>query len=101
MKYSMFFRKNGAHKIKYSHPGNPDYDVKDNRPECQYGVKCYRKDPKHKRDFKHTIMRRKRAQTPITRPSEDSGSDQSSYEESVDESDFDLSAFDESSDDEN
>ena len=27
----------------------------DERPECEYGVECYRKNPQHRRDFKHTL----------------------------------------------
>ena len=26
----------------------------DARPECEYGTDCYRKNPQHRRDFKHT-----------------------------------------------
>ena len=31
-----------------------DDDVDDSRPECQFGLKCYRKNPQHRKDFKHT-----------------------------------------------
>ena len=24
------------------------------KPECQYGTSCYRQNPQHRRDFKHT-----------------------------------------------
>jgi len=26
----------------------------DERPECQYGTSCYRQNPQHKKDFKHS-----------------------------------------------
>ena len=26
----------------------------DDRPECEYGTSCYRQNPQHKKDFKHT-----------------------------------------------
>ena len=31
-----------------------DGKADDDRPECEYGVDCYRKNPQHKNDFKHT-----------------------------------------------
>lgn len=27
---------------------------KDNRPECKYGAKCYRKQPQHFLEYKHS-----------------------------------------------
>ena len=29
-------------------------DADDTRPECEYGLKCYRNNPQHRKDFKHT-----------------------------------------------
>ena len=29
-------------------------DEDDDRPECEYGVDCYRKNPQHRKDLKHT-----------------------------------------------
>ena len=27
----------------------------DERPECEYGLECYRKNPQHRKDFKHSV----------------------------------------------
>jgi len=71
-------------------------------------MKCYRKNPQHKAQYKHTIVprRRQRAATPMhpaTRLStaivDKSETDHSSAEESVDESDYEPSVYSESSDD--
>ena len=32
----------------------PKDDDDDKRPECEYGTDCYRKNPQHRRDYKHT-----------------------------------------------
>lgn len=47
------YRKNTHHRVEFSHPGDPDYDVTD-LPECPYGTACYRKNKQHRLDFKHT-----------------------------------------------
>lgn len=96
-------RKNPNHKNNYSHPGDADYDEVDDREECPYGVKCYRKNPQHKAQFKHTNAprRRRRAATPMQSVAVDAASntDASSAEESVDESDeYEPSVYTESSD---
>lgn len=59
-----YCRKNPAHFKEYSHPSKNDDDEEggeaaaadsdDDRPECPYGTSCYRRNPQHKRDFKHT-----------------------------------------------
>lgn len=59
-----YCRKNPAHFKEYSHPNKDDDDEEDgeaaaadsddDRPECPYGTSCYRRNPQHKRDFKHT-----------------------------------------------
>lgn len=50
-----FFRKNPEHKASFSHLGDSDYDTDpdDVRPSCSYGNTCYRRNPAHRRDFKH------------------------------------------------
>lgn len=69
------YRKNPNHLSQFSHPGDSDYfseseshekneeagssasggdDAEDKKKECPYGVGCYRKNPQHKKDFKHT-----------------------------------------------
>ncbi|KAH0568335.1 aprataxin and PNK-like factor isoform X2 [Cotesia glomerata] len=103
------FRLNSEHKVKYSHPGDADFDVKDNRPECRHGIHCYRKNPQHKKDYKHTLVRRKRKvnanQVQVLKKGQDDDSDRdsddSSFEESVDESEYGPSDLDESSEEEN
>ena len=32
-----------------------DSDENEDKPECEYGVDCYRKNPQHRKDFKHTV----------------------------------------------
>lgn len=79
---------NAEHKAQFSHPGDVDYNDSDNRPECPYGVQCYRKNPQHKLDYKHIGNKRKRTQIPGQIVSLDDFSDfEDSMEESVDESD--------------
>lgn len=101
--FKLVRRKNPNHKNNYSHPDDSDYDEVDGRQECPYGVKCYRKNPQHKAQFKHTIAphRRRRAGTPVNSVVVDNTSetDPSSAEESVDESDYEPSVYTESSDD--
>jgi len=64
-------------------------------------VKCYRKNPQHKTQFKHTSVprRRRRAATPLHPVINDTvfESDVSSMEESIDESDYEPSTYSESS----
>ena len=48
---------NPAHKEEFSHPGDfvaSQENNNDDKPECEYGTSCYRQNPQHKRDFKHT-----------------------------------------------
>lgn len=94
-------RKNPNHKNNYSHPDDSDYDEIDDREECPYGIKCYRKNLQHKMQFKHTRAprHRRRAATPMHSATIDITSDNSSAEESVDESDYEPSVYTESSDD--
>lgn len=44
-----------------SHPGDSDYgdiQVTDegDRPECPYGASCYRKNPQHKMEYRHSAL---------------------------------------------
>ena len=65
------YRKNSQHRIEEAHPGDNDYketkltektedednpanEPMDTRPECEYGLHCYRKNPQHRNDYKHT-----------------------------------------------
>lgn len=91
-------RLNAEHKAEFSHPGDADYDAPDNRPECPYGLDCYRKNPQHKLDYKHTHSKRKRTQTTARSASPQDFSDfEDSWEESVDESDYEPSFIDDDS----
>jgi len=61
-------RKNPNHFVEEAHPGDEDYteiaqssdnenedsNVDDSRPECEYGLDCYRKNPQHRKDYKHS-----------------------------------------------
>ena len=44
------------HFQEYSHPTKEDSEAEseEDRPECPYGSSCYRRNPQHTRDFKHT-----------------------------------------------
>lgn len=91
-------RRNPNHKNNYSHPGDADYDEADDREECPYGIRCYRKNPQHKAQFKHTsVSRRRRAAASVQPAAADIETDGSSME-SVDESDYEPSVYTESSD---
>ncbi|CAF3403431.1 unnamed protein product [Rotaria sp. Silwood1] len=53
------YRKNPAHRQEAIHPGDPDWDNKENdtddkKPECPYGSDCYRKNPDHFNEYSHT-----------------------------------------------
>lgn len=115
IKYFMkksFDRKNSQHRDKFSHPEDSDYDIPDNREECPYGTRCYRKNPQHKMKFKHigtNIANNKRKKQNSKRTQiqksldtisgmEDSSVEESA-EESIDESEYEPSSNDESSDD--
>jgi aprataxin and PNK-like factor len=52
----MFFsRKNSIHFQEYSHEEESDEsESQDDLPECPYGEYCYRKNPRHRREYKHT-----------------------------------------------
>ena len=39
----------------YEQPQFQDSDENEDKPECEYGVDCYRKNPQHRKDFKHTV----------------------------------------------
>jgi len=65
-------RKNPQHFREEAHPGDEDYieiaqssdneneDKNDNddRPECEYGLECYRKNPQHRKEYKHCRIER-------------------------------------------
>lgn len=105
-------RRSLQHKTKFSHPEDSDYDIPDNREECPYGIRCYRKNPQHKIQFKHTNTniaskhnKRSRKRTEIQAAletisgMEDSSVDESA-EESIDESEYEPSSDIGSSEDE-
>ena len=56
----IFSRKNPVHFQEYSHDQESDNseeekeEEKDDLPECPYGEYCYRKNPRHRREYKHT-----------------------------------------------
>nr|XP_003707377.2 PREDICTED: aprataxin and PNK-like factor isoform X5 [Megachile rotundata] len=101
------YRKNAQHKAEFSHPGDADYNIVDDRKECPYGSRCYRKSLQHKMQFKHTdskvrkeSSKRHRKRTPTTVSSDTlSDLEDSSEEESVDESEYEPSSGTEGLDD--
>ncbi|CAF1005162.1 unnamed protein product [Rotaria sordida] len=53
------YRKNPTHRQEAIHPGDPDWDNKENdiddkKPDCPYGSECYRKNPDHFNEYNHT-----------------------------------------------
>lgn len=104
-------RKNSQHRDKFSHPDDPDYDIPDNRKKCPYGTQCYRKNPQHKIQFKHTgkdiaskhnkrnYKQTQKQSLDILSGIEDSSAEESA-EESVDESEYEPSDVESSDDDE-
>ncbi|XP_055556396.1 uncharacterized protein LOC102049717 isoform X1 [Falco cherrug] len=62
-------RQNPIHFQQFSHPNDDDnheteivtQDNNDNRPECLYGTACYRKNPQHKLEYKHSAPPGERA----------------------------------------
>jgi aprataxin and PNK-like factor len=61
------YRKNPAHRQEAIHPGDPDWDNKENdtenkKPECPFGIDCYRKNPDHINQYSHTQKRSKTKQ---------------------------------------
>ncbi|XP_017890117.1 aprataxin and PNK-like factor isoform X2 [Ceratina calcarata] len=94
------YRKNPQHKAEFSHVGDPDYDMPDDREECPYGMKCYRKNSDHRQRFKHTVMNKRNErnrQQPRLRATLNNFTDvedlsgEESVDESVDESEYDPS----------
>jgi aprataxin and PNK-like factor len=56
------YRKNPTHRQEAIHPGDPDWDNKENdadekKPECPYGTDCYRKNPEHFIEYHHNQKR--------------------------------------------
>ena len=53
----LFSRKNPVHFQEYSHDQEESDDEEnsaDDLPECPYGEYCYRQNPRHRREYKHT-----------------------------------------------
>lgn len=71
------YRKNPTHRQEAIHPGDPDWnnkenDVDDTKPECPYGSDCYRKNPDHINQYSHT-KKRSSVNKPQQRPSKRKG----------------------------
>lgn len=65
------------HRQEAIHPGDPDWDNKENdadeqKPVCPYGSECYRKNPEHFNEFSHT-QKGSSANKPKQRPSKRKG----------------------------
>ncbi|XP_076667409.1 uncharacterized protein LOC143368499 isoform X2 [Andrena cerasifolii] len=100
------YRKNPQHKAEFSHPGDSDFDIPDDREECYYGMRCYRTNPQHRLQYKHTTSndgndRRKQLNLIPSYTSPEAGdfyTDDSDEDESIDESEYEPSGSGESSD---
>ena len=57
-------------------------DDDDDRPECEFGTDCYRKNPQHKRDYKHTKRPKRRVVRNMMRNNEDDSDDDDEFEDS-------------------
>ncbi|CAF3417053.1 unnamed protein product [Rotaria socialis] len=73
------YRKNPAHLQENIHPGDPDWNNKENdsddkKPQCPYGTDCYRKNPGHLKEYSHT-QKRSSINTAKPRTSKRKGSD--------------------------
>nr|XP_040042977.1 aprataxin and PNK-like factor [Gasterosteus aculeatus aculeatus] len=89
--------KNPAHFQECSHPGDPDYEEEEeeeeaeeaDRPECPYGTDCYRKNPLHRKEYKHTKRPARAARTAPGKPPAEEDEDE--YEDSfIDDSSGDA-----------
>ena len=74
----------------------------DDRPECEYGVDCYRKNPQHKKEYRHTTKPRpkrkakdKAAKAKKAKKEDDDGEYDSSFIDD-DESEEDITDDEES-----
>jgi aprataxin and PNK-like factor len=52
------YRKNPIHRQQAIHPGDPDWNDKEDKKEtskpiCPYGNECYRKNPDHFDEYNH------------------------------------------------
>jgi len=77
-----------------------DDEDDEGKPECEYGVDCYRKNPQHRQDFKHTRKpnpkRRAKAKKVV-----DEDEDEDGYESSfIDDDSLKDISHDEESEDE-
>ena len=47
------------HRTEVAHPGDDDYrrpdfpDPSPDKPDCQFGARCYRRNPVHFQHYKH------------------------------------------------
>jgi aprataxin and PNK-like factor len=80
-------------------PDDPD-DDDDDRPECEYGVNCYRKNPQHRRDFKHTHKPNPKRRAKAKKQRKDEDEEDDDYDSSFidDDSMADISHDEESED---
>ncbi len=56
------YRTNLIHRQQAIHPGDPDWNTKENdkdktKPECPYGNECYRTNPDHFNEYHHPKKR--------------------------------------------
>lgn len=70
----VYFRKNAAHRVELTHPGDSDYDTdpNDTRPICCYGVNCYRKNKEHRKRLRHPGQKKLGTKPPSQRKSKTS-----------------------------
>jgi len=111
-------RKNPEHFKAEAHPGDDDYveiaqssdnegEENDNdsgdKPECEYGLDCYRKNPQHRKDYKHSSRprgaKRKTKEKAAKKKAKTDG-DNEDYDSSFIDDDFDEDDLDDITDDE-
>lgn len=94
-------RKNPQHFQDEAHPGDADYveateseavdDNDDERPECEYGLDCYRKNPEHRKEYKHSVK---------VRPKRKAKENGKKRKKAKEEDDFDSSFIDDEEEEE-
>ena len=82
---------------------NEDKNDDDDRPECEYGLECYRKNPQHRKEYKHCRIERqakRKAKEKVAKKkkakNDDDEFDDSFIDDSEDDSEGDITNDEES-----
>jgi len=119
------YRKNPQHRLDEAHPGDNDYndeiltgrwgwamglddeedatDTSNIKAECEYGLDCYRKNPEHRKNYKHTSRPRvakRKAKEKVAKVAKKQKDGANGYDSDFIDDDTDLDEEDISSDEE-